>query len=167
MLHFPQGFKHICLMCFSISKLIQDMESSLVVFLIFYYGISRIIALHCTSHCFKKTRPIVEIQGKVHSQSLHQAALLKGDVSYSEWFSGLGSHYFLPAIYFIALIIFDNLRYLFINMSCVGAVRRVGKSQVAVHARVPRNITVKDVIAVLEREPQMFKSTLIYRFHEK
>ncbi|XP_075092965.1 transcription initiation factor TFIID subunit 4b isoform X2 [Nicotiana tabacum] len=49
----------------------------------------------------------------------------------------------------------------------LGAVRRVGKSQVAVHARVPRNITVKDVIAVLEREPQMFKSTLIYRFHEK
>ncbi|OIS96842.1 transcription initiation factor tfiid subunit 4b [Nicotiana attenuata] len=49
----------------------------------------------------------------------------------------------------------------------LGAVRRVGKSQVALHARVPRNITVKDVIAVLEREAQMFKSTLIYRFHEK
>ncbi|XP_019255665.1 PREDICTED: transcription initiation factor TFIID subunit 4b-like isoform X3 [Nicotiana attenuata] len=54
-----------------------------------------------------------------------------------------------------------------VSHSQPGAVRRVGKSQVALHARVPRNITVKDVIAVLEREAQMFKSTLIYRFHEK
>ena len=33
--------------------------------------------------------------------------------------------------------------------------------------RVARNITVKDVISVLEREPQMLKSTLIYRLYEK
>ncbi|KAK4337887.1 hypothetical protein RND71_042374 [Anisodus tanguticus] len=42
-----------------------------------------------------------------------------------------------------------------------GAVRRVGRNQ------VPRCITVKDVIAVLESEPQMSKSTVIYRLYEK
>lgn len=30
-----------------------------------------------------------------------------------------------------------------------------------------RSISIKDVIAVLEREPQMLKSTLIYRLYEK
>ena len=33
--------------------------------------------------------------------------------------------------------------------------------------KVTRSISVKDVIAVLEREPQMSKTTLIYRLHEK
>lgn len=33
--------------------------------------------------------------------------------------------------------------------------------------RVARNISVKDVISVLEREPQMLKSTLIYRLYDK
>lgn len=33
--------------------------------------------------------------------------------------------------------------------------------------KVARAISVKDVIAVLEREPQMSKSTLIYRLYEK
>lgn len=33
--------------------------------------------------------------------------------------------------------------------------------------RVARNISIKDVIAVLEREPQMSKSTMIYRLYEK
>ncbi|KAK4342516.1 hypothetical protein RND71_038332 [Anisodus tanguticus] len=42
-----------------------------------------------------------------------------------------------------------------------GAVRRVERNQ------VPRCITVKDVIAVLESEPQMSKSTVIYHLHEK
>lgn len=32
---------------------------------------------------------------------------------------------------------------------------------------VARTISVKDVIAVLEREPQMSKSSLIYRLYEK
>ncbi|CAA2999138.1 transcription initiation factor TFIID subunit 4b isoform X1 [Olea europaea subsp. europaea] len=44
-------------------------------------------------------------------------------------------------------------------------IRRVGRNQVA--PRVARIISVKDVIAVLEREPQMLKSTLIYRLYEK
>ena len=33
--------------------------------------------------------------------------------------------------------------------------------------KVTRSISVNDVIAVLEREPQMSKTTLIYRLHEK
>ena len=34
-------------------------------------------------------------------------------------------------------------------------------------SKVVCNISRKDVIAVLEREPQMSKSTLIYRLYEK
>ncbi|OIT22783.1 PREDICTED: transcription initiation factor TFIID subunit 4b isoform X2 [Nicotiana attenuata] len=48
-----------------------------------------------------------------------------------------------------------------------GAVRRAGRNQVITQTRIARSITVKDVIAVLEREPQMSKSTLIYRLYEK
>ncbi|KAL3347672.1 hypothetical protein AABB24_021379 [Solanum stoloniferum] len=49
-----------------------------------------------------------------------------------------------------------------------GAVRRAGRTQgIITQTRVARSITVKDVIAVLEREPQMSKSTLIYRLYEK
>ncbi|CAA2976054.1 transcription initiation factor TFIID subunit 4b isoform X1 [Olea europaea subsp. europaea] len=42
--------------------------------------------------------------------------------------------------------------------------RTVGRNQVVAEAR---SISIKDVIAVLEREPQMLKSTLIYRLYEK
>lgn len=35
------------------------------------------------------------------------------------------------------------------------------------HPKVARNIIVKDVIAALEREPQMSKSTLLYRLYDK
>ncbi|OMO70727.1 Transcription initiation factor TFIID component TAF4 [Corchorus olitorius] len=49
-----------------------------------------------------------------------------------------------------------------------GASRRFGKNQAATHqTRVARTVSVKDVIAVLEREPQMSKSTLVYRLYEK
>ncbi|KAM3305001.1 transcription initiation factor TFIID subunit 4b isoform X2 [Capsicum chacoense] len=48
-----------------------------------------------------------------------------------------------------------------------GAVRRAGRNQVVTQTRIARSITVKDVIAVLEREPQMSKSTLVYRLYEK
>ncbi|KAL3379769.1 hypothetical protein AABB24_000465 [Solanum stoloniferum] len=49
-----------------------------------------------------------------------------------------------------------------------GAVRRAGRTQgIITQTRIARSITVKDVIAVLEREPQMSKSTLIYRLYEK
>ncbi|KAL8030070.1 hypothetical protein ABFS82_14G260600 [Erythranthe guttata] len=47
-----------------------------------------------------------------------------------------------------------------------GSVRKVGRNQVVV-PRVARSISVKDVITVLEREPQMSKSTLLYRLHNK
>jgi len=30
-----------------------------------------------------------------------------------------------------------------------------------------RNISVKDVVALLEREPQMTKSTILYRLYER
>ncbi|XWS25534.1 hypothetical protein CRYUN_Cryun27aG0076400 [Craigia yunnanensis] len=49
-----------------------------------------------------------------------------------------------------------------------GASRKFGRNQgVTPHTRVARTISVKDVIAVLEREPQMSNSTLIYRLYEK
>lgn len=35
------------------------------------------------------------------------------------------------------------------------------------HVKVPHNISVKDVISALEREPQMSKSTLLYRLYER
>ncbi|KAL1185682.1 hypothetical protein V6Z11_A01G129500 [Gossypium hirsutum] len=49
-----------------------------------------------------------------------------------------------------------------------GSSRKSGRNQgVSTRTRVARSISVKDVIAVLEREPQMSKSTLIYRLYEK
>lgn len=49
-----------------------------------------------------------------------------------------------------------------------GVVRKFGRNQVVVpQTRVARIISVKDVVAVLEREPQTSKSTLIYRLYEK
>ncbi|KAK2985635.1 hypothetical protein RJ640_006898 [Escallonia rubra] len=49
-----------------------------------------------------------------------------------------------------------------------GALRKFGRSQAVMHqTRVARSISIKDVIAVLEREPQTSKSALIYRLHEK
>ncbi|KAK2660156.1 hypothetical protein Ddye_006689 [Dipteronia dyeriana] len=49
-----------------------------------------------------------------------------------------------------------------------GAIRKFGRNQGGVpQTRVARTISVKDVVAVLEREPQMSKSTLIYRLYEK
>ncbi|KAJ0973728.1 hypothetical protein J5N97_015693 [Dioscorea zingiberensis] len=52
--------------------------------------------------------------------------------------------------------------------SISGGMRKMGKnSAIANHPKIARNITVKDVIAVLEREPQTSKSTLIYRLYEQ
>lgn len=49
-----------------------------------------------------------------------------------------------------------------------GTVRKFGRNQVIVpQTRVARSISIKDVIAVLEREPQMSRSTLIYRLYER
>ncbi|OIW19803.1 hypothetical protein TanjilG_24502 [Lupinus angustifolius] len=49
-----------------------------------------------------------------------------------------------------------------------GAARKHGKSHaLASQTRVARSISVKDVIGVLEREPQMSKSPLIHRLYEK
>ncbi|KAL8501453.1 hypothetical protein ACS0TY_020836 [Phlomoides rotata] len=46
------------------------------------------------------------------------------------------------------------------------SIRRVGRNQVVV-PQVARSISVKDVIAALEREPQTSKSTLLYRLYRK
>lgn len=49
-----------------------------------------------------------------------------------------------------------------------GANRKLGRNQAfASQPKVARTISVKDVIAVLEREPQMSKSSLIYRLYDK
>ncbi|WJX35272.1 hypothetical protein P8452_23288 [Trifolium repens] len=48
------------------------------------------------------------------------------------------------------------------------AARKFGKNQSpGSQTRIARNISVKDVIAVLEREPQMSKSSLLYRLHDR
>ncbi|XP_061967793.1 transcription initiation factor TFIID subunit 4b-like isoform X2 [Populus nigra] len=52
--------------------------------------------------------------------------------------------------------------------SASGAVRKFGRKQAIVpQTKVVRTITVKDVMAVLEREPQMSRSTLIYQLYER
>ncbi|TXG74575.1 hypothetical protein ES288_1Z032100v1 [Gossypium darwinii] len=57
---------------------------------------------------------------------------------------------------------------LFALFLSIGSSRKSGRNQgVSTRTRVARSISVKDVIAVLEREPQMSKSTLIYRLYEK
>ncbi|XP_058113026.1 transcription initiation factor TFIID subunit 4b-like isoform X4 [Magnolia sinica] len=49
-----------------------------------------------------------------------------------------------------------------------GATKKFGWNQpIMSQAKIMRTISVKDVIAVLEREPQMAKSTLIYRLYER
>lgn len=48
------------------------------------------------------------------------------------------------------------------------AARKFGKNHShGSQTRIARSISVKDVIAVLEREPQMSKSSLLYRMHER
>ncbi|XP_012068247.1 transcription initiation factor TFIID subunit 4b isoform X2 [Jatropha curcas] len=47
-------------------------------------------------------------------------------------------------------------------------VRKFGRNQgIVPQNRVARSISVKDVIAALEREPQMSKSTMVYRLYER
>ncbi|XP_020093318.1 transcription initiation factor TFIID subunit 4b isoform X2 [Ananas comosus] len=57
------------------------------------------------------------------------------------------------------------------NLSAVpgsGGVRRMGRSSFqSPQLKVPRSISIKDMISVLEREPQMSKSPLIYRLYER
>ncbi|KAL8127979.1 transcription initiation factor TFIID subunit 4b-like isoform X3 [Apium graveolens] len=48
-----------------------------------------------------------------------------------------------------------------------GATGKTGKNQAMSQTGVLRKISVKDVIAALEREPQTSKSSLIYRLYEK
>ncbi|KAF3457213.1 hypothetical protein FNV43_RR01870 [Rhamnella rubrinervis] len=49
-----------------------------------------------------------------------------------------------------------------------GAVTKFGRNQVIVpQTGLSPSISIKDVIAILEREPQMCKSTLVYRLYEK
>lgn len=50
----------------------------------------------------------------------------------------------------------------------IGSAGKHGRNHaVASQARVARSISVKDVIAVLEREPQMSKSPLVHRLYER
>ncbi|KAL9229261.1 hypothetical protein vseg_004747 [Gypsophila vaccaria] len=52
--------------------------------------------------------------------------------------------------------------------STAGVTRQAGKNQVSTQpTRVAPSISLKDVIAVLEREPQMAKSTIVYRLYDK
>ncbi|KAF9668491.1 hypothetical protein SADUNF_Sadunf14G0009200 [Salix dunnii] len=52
--------------------------------------------------------------------------------------------------------------------SASGAVRKSGRNQATVpQTKVVRTISVKDVMSVLEREPQMSRSTLIYQLYER
>ncbi|XP_074586009.1 transcription initiation factor TFIID subunit 4b-like isoform X3 [Curcuma longa] len=53
------------------------------------------------------------------------------------------------------------------SMPTSGGVRRFGRNGALAHPKIARNICVKDVIAALEKEPQMSKSSLIYRLYEK
>nr|GMC54327.1 transcription initiation factor TFIID subunit 4B-like isoform X1 [Ipomoea batatas] len=50
--------------------------------------------------------------------------------------------------------------------SPTGTVRKFGKNKV-VTPQTARTITIKDVIAALEMEPQMSRSTLVYRLYER
>nr|GLL18283.1 transcription initiation factor TFIID subunit 4b-like [Ipomoea trifida] len=50
--------------------------------------------------------------------------------------------------------------------SPTGTVRKFGKNKV-VTPQIARTITIKDVIAALEMEPQMSRSTLVYRLYER
>ncbi|XP_042381644.1 transcription initiation factor TFIID subunit 4b-like isoform X1 [Zingiber officinale] len=53
------------------------------------------------------------------------------------------------------------------SMPTSGGVRRLGRNGALAHPKIARKISVKDVIAALEKEPQMSKSSLIYRLYEK
>ncbi|XP_057801782.1 transcription initiation factor TFIID subunit 4b-like [Salvia miltiorrhiza] len=53
-----------------------------------------------------------------------------------------------------------------VALTTPASIRKVGRNQVVV-PRLARSISVKDVIALLEREPQMSKSTLLYRLYHK
>lgn len=69
------------------------------------------------------------------------------------------------SISFPSMWCFVNCIFLFFP---AGTVKKFGKNQVIVpQTRVARSISVKDVISVLEREPQMSKSPLIYRLYER
>ncbi|CAL8162205.1 unnamed protein product [Prunus armeniaca] len=53
-------------------------------------------------------------------------------------------------------------------VATAGPFRKSGRNQVIMpHTRMARTISVKDMIAALEREPQMSKSMLIYLLHER
>lgn len=52
------------------------------------------------------------------------------------------------------------------SLLSAASVRKVARNQIIV-PQVARSISVKDVIAVLEREPQMSKSNLIYQLYDK
>lgn len=54
-----------------------------------------------------------------------------------------------------------------VAVSGPGTIRKFGRNQDVSPPRIARSISIKDVVSVLEREPQMSKSTIIYRLYEK
>ncbi|XP_054812383.1 transcription initiation factor TFIID subunit 4b-like [Prosopis cineraria] len=62
----------------------------------------------------------------------------------------------------------DGEKRLSTSFGTSGTARKLGRNQGIAHqTRVARSISVKDVIAALEREPQMSKSPLIYSLYER
>lgn len=64
------------------------------------------------------------------------------------------------------IIVLLVLSVIIVSLVHAASVRKVVRNQIAM-PQVSRSISVKDVIAILEREPQMSKSSLIYRLYEK
>lgn len=78
---------------------------------------------------------------------------------------GIGLNKVISAV-LIGFATFSLLFHSFILL--IGAARKLGRSHaLASQTRVARSISVKDIIAVLEREPQMCKTPLIHRLYEK
>ncbi|GMH03172.1 hypothetical protein Nepgr_005011 [Nepenthes gracilis] len=54
------------------------------------------------------------------------------------------------------------------SIAASGTIRRLGRNQVTLpQSMVARTISIKDILTVLEREPQMTKSTTLYRLYER
>jgi hypothetical protein len=80
------------------------------------------------------------------------------------------SKYNTICVYFHCLITLQHFcwYYVLVILLPTAAARKFGKNQSpGFQTCIARSISVKDVIAVLEREPQMSKSSLLYRLYER
>lgn len=72
--------------------------------------------------------------------------------------------YTMLGVVFICCTSSDFIPFVF----SIGLSRKFARNQGMVpHSKVNPSISIKDVIAALEREPQILKTTLIYRLYEK